>query len=430
MSSGVGRGASMRAWAKAPAVMIASVALVGLIAGCSRLQGEVKIAPDTIRAASNAIIAVLDDAVKSAGGDLENQHLHLVVAFSTGHFPTDPARAAAARAIASDIVYRYLVRDDKVSAYAWEMELWEYSRSRENPIQIPEDAGREKVKLQDLWPVTARAESRPGHDTERAIVQIAGQLETETDAIILLLTNNAASVAPPGGSVIGENDPEYLSVLERWTRLPAVTRTGASMELTFAVIGPTGRADRTLDAVIVVPKQFAAQPLDPAPRSVRVSEEPGGPPVSPWLVVLLIAAAVAAGGYTAWRGIVNRPRREWLLTVNSTRFPVNAVAEGEEICAVAGVGYEGAGDRTVSVAEDTATPPKRLARLFRARGGVRVEGDFLRLARVDDLAVDDAWVIRYGSRHRMLLRGEYAKDLALPPRQVEVTLNISLTRLE
>src|SRR2546421_730733 len=96
---------------------------------------------ETVDRSASALQHAIEDAVQKAGGNLELQHLHLVLGFSTGHFPKDPLAAGAARRIASDLVQNLLIQDDRLSAYAWEFGLWSYPASGTNPVQVPVDAG-------------------------------------------------------------------------------------------------------------------------------------------------------------------------------------------------------------------------------------------------------------------------------------------------
>lgn len=74
-----------------------------------------------LAAEAERLSSAIAEAVTAAGGDLDRQHVHLVFAFSTGHFAKDPRMAEAARVVASDVAEQTVVNGDRLSAYAWEI---------------------------------------------------------------------------------------------------------------------------------------------------------------------------------------------------------------------------------------------------------------------------------------------------------------------
>lgn len=257
------------------------LALLLVFAACAlvtQTARQDKLDDASIADAARILESAIRSAVSQAGGDLEKQHVHLVLAFSTGHFNKDPLGAQAARQIAWLVVKDLLVAGDRVSVFAWEMNLWDHLQGKDNSLVLSGSDEKSKQPVQDLFPNTVQDGSQGGHDTERAIVEITRRLGDARDAVIVLITNDAQSVAPKGLQTIGADNPEYQQVLQTWQRLPQVNERGASVELAFTVQRGSGdKLRRRLDAVIVVSQPFLSGP--------KVGG--GGPPV-------LLFAAIAS----------------------------------------------------------------------------------------------------------------------------------------
>ncbi len=146
--------------------------LPGRILGQER--GETQLDVASIRQAAAKLKQSVTEAAQHGGGDLRNEHVSLVLAFSTGHFSRDPLRAQAAREVAH-LLLRDLpvVQDDKVSVFAFEMETWPFSTEAGKPYAIGADAVREAKAIYRQLPLTPRPGSAGGHDTERAITEVA-----------------------------------------------------------------------------------------------------------------------------------------------------------------------------------------------------------------------------------------------------------------
>jgi hypothetical protein len=209
--------------------------------------------------------------LRRSGGDPESQHIHLVLGFSTGHFPTDPLAAEAARQVAAALVKNLLVAGDRVSVYAWEMEIWEHPAMLQNPWIVYSDSQREKDHVVKLFPSACRADSRGGHDTERAIVQITERIGTPTNQVVVLLTNSARSVAASSHRPLGENAPQYVAVLQNWRRSGMTVGPGAFLDLPYTVLRSNGeRIARKMQVVILVPYRFRSSALEFGTRSERL----------------------------------------------------------------------------------------------------------------------------------------------------------------
>lgn len=289
-----------------------SVVLLGVLLLFGWTQGRVepKVDSESLDASAQQLIAAVDSAIRQSGGDPERNTIHWVFGFSTGHFASNPAAAMAARGIADRIVQERAVVGDRVSAFAWEMTLWDHRPNQPRSVVVEDDSSEAKQLLSDLWPLTPKRDSVGGHDTERAIVEIIDQIPSPQNSVLILFTQRAASVAGAGGArIIGQNHPDYLKVLQLWRRVESADASGASLTLNYRVITPSGEVlPRTMDVTLVVPKAFAAPALSQA-RSERLAQLRNAPvqntsiepaaPRSPWLWVGSIIGAIMLIGVAA-----------------------------------------------------------------------------------------------------------------------------------
>lgn len=341
--------------------------------------------------AADQLYTTAKQAVQNAGGNLEQQHAHWVFAFSTGHFSKDPAMAEAARAVAARVASEHLAAGDQVSAAAWEMTPWTYAGSAAGPFTVPADRTALNEKLQGLWPLSPKAASIGGHDTERAIAELTSQYGEEADAVLILLTNTAASVsATREQQPIGQNAPSYQKALNTWRREGAQSASGASVTLQFAV---QGKGPRTLDAVIVVPRAFSGAAL-PVARDMAVPAS-GGLPWWTWLLGVLallgIAALVirirnnqglpgAAATGPALASAMSKPTTSagsrkgvaLSLTLGGQSLPLAALAAGDEVCVLCGPGYPTSGGLPVIILRGADLPAERLATVTREKAGLKL----------------------------------------------------------
>ena len=212
---------------------------------------------ESLDAGVNSLKTTLDREVKASGGDIEHQGIHLIIGFSTGNFEKDPLAASAARNVATNLVKQVCAGSDRLTSCAWERDVWD---------RKGQDSTLDKVgDPSSLWPLTSNPRNTVGgHDTENAIVEITRDLGNAKNTIILLLTNTAASAGQPG---IGATSPQYRAALEHWRRVAASTASGASLEIPYRVeLANKSIQTRTIEAVIVLPKQFAG-PSRPPPSS-------------------------------------------------------------------------------------------------------------------------------------------------------------------
>ncbi|WP_147363429.1 hypothetical protein [Deinococcus sp. RM] len=382
--------------------------------------------PSLLNDQAERLYREIDAAVKTAGGDLNSQHLHLAVAFSTGHFARDPRMAEAARVIASDLAQQHLVDGDQLSSYAWEQRLWPHAGEALNPLKITRDRAALQATFQNLWPRTAQAGSEGGHDTEAVITELAQRFEGQTDTVLVLLTNTAASSAGRAGErTIGENDPDYVSALTRWTRVRTNT-TGATLSLPF------GEGDRTLDAVILTPRSFSGAALS-RPRTELLTEQTDAPTSQPsqipWLPVLLAGAAAAAiaGLLLARRrgGAASRPSRREPLTLHvaGRAFPLKDSEDGDVICTVVGPSYPIPPSGAQYVTLGAGLPAIKFFTVTRSGSGLTVTPDLDVTVEGDAPAPIPA---DRDAEYTLTVKGRAPSKPNLPPRPYQTTLTLAL----
>lgn len=396
---------------------------------------------------SELLYTALGQAVTSAGGDLEKQHLHVVFAFSTGHFARDPVMAEAARVVASDLAANKLVNGDQVSAYAWEMEVWPHKGAALNPLKVGADRAALRASFQDLWPRSPQAGSVGGHDTEAAITQIAAAIQErdQADTVIVLLTNSAASAAGTREQrTIGENASAYQDTLTRWTRVKTSNTTGASVQLGIQ----PDRPDRTFDAVLVVPQAFKGAALD-QPRSELLTEQvtaPGSTQTLPWWVWPLAALGIGAVTLLIIRALNNRsPATEraekaapapkasrsagrLALKIGDRTFDINSVSMGEAVCVVCGTGYPvGTTESRSLVLKAPELPALKLLTVIREKNGLKLQ------AESDAVLGGEAPALlpyKKDAEYRVRISGRAASRPGFPPRPYQTDLTLSLIPAE
>lgn len=414
----------------------ALLAATHLGAGHAQTQ-TVRIDPASAEHAADTLFQSIQAAVAQAGGDLERSRLQLAFGFSTGHFASDPGRAEAARAIATRLVTQHLVPGDAVRAYAWEMEVYPHASAHLNPYRVP-GATSERDDVNRLWPRSTRPGSDGGHDTERAAVEIAEDLPGATNAVIVLLTNTAFSVASSTQKPIGEGDARYQAFLKTFTRLPARNSSGASVPLTF--VEATSGRERTLDAVVFVPKTFQNAPLAGGTRSELLRGTPPPPPPPPrslWPLLIGALAVVALAALWWW---VRRPRvprdprprvgratgkGAWQVTVGGRSFTTD-VPHGETVVNVCGKGYPAAPGSARDVVLDTPDlPGDRILTITREKRGLSVRAE--NGATISNLP--DGNVLPLGTaEYRLRVSGRQARP-NLPPRPYAAEVKLAISPL-
>ena len=347
-------------------------------------QGKQELDRSSVAASADRLVQTVRQAITDAGGDLERQNADFVLAFSTGHYKTDPLGAQAARELATQFVNKVAVTGDRVSARAWELGLWPYRNDQGASIQIGTDAAGDKLRAADLWPTTPAVGSIGGHDTERAAVELAGQIQSSASTglnsagtVLILLTNSAASVGSAGAKLMGTNAPEYQTLLTRWNRVSG-TQDGATLSLPYVVRSPSGNLQGDMEAVVFVPKTFTAAALAAPTRSARL-KQPLAAPATPRggtsAVPLVLLGLLALGGLgfllsRVLRGGGGGGRST--LRIGDQTFSLSDAPPNRPFCCVAGPGY--VADDGVPVVPVQGFPPERVAELTRKGKEVQVRG--------------------------------------------------------
>ncbi|GGL18865.1 hypothetical protein [Deinococcus radiotolerans] len=365
------------------AVLIAAL----LLSASAEDVGKAELDRSSLNASAQRLEQVVTEAVTTAGGDLDRMQAHWVIAYSTGHYKSDPLGAQAARELATQFVERVAVRGDRVTARAWEMDLWEYRNPSGLTQVIGNDTQGDLGRITNLWPTTPAVGSVGGHDTERTATTLTTEFAKQADTVLILLTNTAASVGAPGARLLGTNAPEYQQVLSNWTRVGG-TQDGATLNLPYVVRAPSGDIQGQMQAVVFLPKTFTAAALTGGTRTeqhsgaqAKATPTGGGAGVNPAAVLagLLVLGGAAFG---AWKllGSGGGSGGRGGVRVGDTTFSVRDMPAGRPFCIIAGPGY--AAEDDTPVVPVAGLPAARIAEITRAGKDYRVRSvnDDIRLS--------------------------------------------------
>jgi hypothetical protein len=414
--------------------------------------GESALDFDSVARVAQDLETLIVEAVDRGGGDLEFSQAHWVFLFSTGHFPGEPIRAQAARETAVQLLRRLAVPGDLVSAFAFEMDLWEHGDGAGSPLELP--SGPQAFEsVARMFPLTAQSGSVGGHDTERALVEVANRVGAANGPIVIVFTNSAASITtdPAGRPLMGEDDAAYRSLLSTWSRAPAINRSGASYEATYEVTRSNGEiVTNTLDVVLLTPQVFVSAPttaaraalrqgfLEPAPVLVSpepapVAPEPEPAPTPrgfPWFLVALLM--VAGGGvlvYLLRTGKIRVGGSAKVVTVQGATLSLADVREGAVVGRVVPRGYQddpASSDRGPTVVHpDAPFGDEPLGRVMWTRGGLIWKDAAYQATRWLDQTVRSP--VALGGRGGSLeLEGVVRERPGMPPRTVRVRVEIEM----
>ncbi len=182
-------------------------------------------------------------------GDMNTGRYHIVLAFSTGHYGSDPLHAIAMRRIAFQILNNFCCPGDQVTAFGWEMNIWKNGET----IQL-KDSEIERKKFINSVPYTPMADSVGGHDTERAVVDIIRTLKERkipsSSTVVLLIANGASQlpvIVKPGISLLGENNIDLQNELNTEGYRPLIRQN---------FIAETRKGPREITITALFPKQL------------------------------------------------------------------------------------------------------------------------------------------------------------------------------
>jgi hypothetical protein len=188
------------------------------------------------------------------------------------------------------------------------MDVWNHLPGVSRTVVVQSKSPQDMELISKLLPRTPRRDTLGGHDTERAIVEITRVLGSVLDAVFVLFTPTAASVAAPNTKVLGQNHPDYQAVLGRWNRVQGgEAPPGASMQIQYRVIKPSSEiVNRTMDVVVLVPKEFISVSSIEAPQTVTATDTPT--PTrrtrSVFPLIVLIAAMLAISALFVARNLL------------------------------------------------------------------------------------------------------------------------------
>lgn len=410
---------------------------LALVLGCHSQQLlQPRVDGQSLEQAYASLSTTIAQVIHERGGNPQTQNIHWVFGFSTGHFAQDPTAAEVARYLATQLIADNTKVGDRVSVYAWEMEVWNHLADQDRTVEIRARSPDDDKRLYKLLPRTPRKDTVGGHDTERAIVEIVREISDARDAVILLFTPTAASIAPQGQKVWGQNHPKYQEVLKQWERLidPELSGAsrGASLQIRYQVIKTSGESvPRTLDVVIVVPRQFVAKTIShassqdhlspPLPDNQTGSESPAkredGWTISIILSVVFLSVIVLTL-------FLVKPWLFWKpLSVKINDTNIYTLSRGEGIILT--------GSSTTHIPEGwkrvllASAPAVEFGRVFREGAGivVKAENATMRIADIDY----DQYRLKAGDQVQVEFCGETVNEPGLPSRNWRLRVRIEVS---
>lgn len=235
-----------------------------------------------------AIDKWLKEQVGKSGGDWDHDRYRFYVGFATGHYSTDPVSAIAMRRLAFGLMNNSLAVGDRMSAVAFEMKESKIG----DEITLSADPST-RVQFVNAAPYAAMAESKGGHDIERALYETISAVppEERPSSIILLLNKDNASQAPKGenASLFGSDNPKLAAAIKLGGYRTPLERKVFQMQsgsntLTVAITAVFPGQLKSL------PGQFGEryptfpretwQPMQDAPTSAEKLPNPVAPPTA------------------------------------------------------------------------------------------------------------------------------------------------------
>lgn len=422
-------------------LMIRSVVLLSLsdsLAGAQTSDSKIKFDPQSINAAADELYSAVLAAVTEEGGQPQTEQLSLALAFSTGHFASDPGMAQAARAISSALVDRHLVQGDTVRAYAWEMNVWPHPGRDLNPFIVSESqpGSSAKADVNRLWPRSTQPDSKGGHDTEQTALTIGEELANASDTALILLTNTAYSVASSAQKPIGEGSEAYKAFAETYKRQPAIDSSGASVKLNFREL--TTDRERHIDAVIFVPTAYKAAAMTGADRDALLKAKTTESSPSPgmgWLWYLLALPIVGAVAYFIFRpkppvggGSPSQKtpvKGALAVDIEGTVVPLPA-PNGSPLLARLVRSGSAPADRTVILPETRL--PSVLATLELQKNSIEIKPERdVKLISINGKPVSKSVVALQAGTYRLEFKGQYREKESLPPKPFTHTVRLRIS---
>lgn len=424
---------------------LVALMVLALVAGAFAQvpTGESKLVSESVARVSDNLEAMIAAGVAENGGDLETQHVHWVFAFSTGHFSGEPLRAQAARETALELLRRFAVPGDTVSAYAFEMDLWSHPGISLNPITLQAGGAAGLDAAARAFPLTAQAGSVGGHDTERSLVSIGNQLSGAHDVVLVVFTNRAASVTTDqvARPLLGENSQPYRAFLAQMWRAPAANRSGASYEAVYDVQrSDGGTVQNTLDVVVAISRQFEGTPLatsraeakgefsvEPAATApAETATVPEARNTTSTIIWLVLVGGLLLGGYLLFRsGRVSPGMRDPNISVDGTIFSLPIGKDGL-VCRVVTKNYrddsDDAGANRTLYLSSVPVGQAVVGRLVTSKGKLYWHDADFSVASLNGTSVRAP--VALGNGGELVVKGEVRDRPGMPPRSMVATIHI------
>jgi hypothetical protein len=221
------------------------------------------------------VLQSVQKGCEESHGDPERQRYHFVFAFNTSHYGDDGIQGGMMRALVTDLAGKLLVPGDAYSIATWEKTLWGYR----GPVALQGQNEADLVAQLAPLPTAPQHDSQGGHDTEQAIVDILDKVrqaapDRESSTVVLMLVTDEHSLLPtdhrPTEKLLGSNAPQYQAALERFVRHPHV-----KVSYTIQPQDKKGETlTRSMDVVLLTPKQLTGEPIAGVTRSQWHQEHP------------------------------------------------------------------------------------------------------------------------------------------------------------
>ena len=356
---------------------------------------------------------------------MEHGRFHFVFAFNTSHFGEDAIQADVMRSVATSIAEKLMIQGDACSIASWDMSVWDYR----NPVTLRGSSEAEIAKEILPFPTAPRHDSHGGHDTERSIVDLVEKIKTGPnsgkDCIVVMLVNEEHSQMPEAPSaadkLIGSDAAPYQEALKLFTRLP---REVLNYQVKKGAIG-NELLQRKIDAVILLPKQLSANPLELGTRSLWHKEHLKNVGTSPLRSVLSMLVALIAIALLAFFAIKVLPMFTGGKRLSSVQIGERnlLITNDGQITRLVGPRFNGMqnGDTQIGK-EGDGTPPALLGKLELIKNKIVVatEGD-LQLSGLQGEGVR----MEFGAgEHELMLSGNVQMNPDLPPDRFKTPIRI------
>ncbi len=407
------REAVLTIW-KSYRVLVSILALTLLFIGTCLIRASAQ-SPVT-QLSADALIQRLRTVCSDAGSDMEHGRYHFVFAFNTSHFGEDAIQANVMRSVVTSVAEKLMIQGDACSIASWDMSVWDYR----NPITLRGSSEAEIATEILPLPTAPRHDSHGGHDTERSVVDLVEKLKTGPnsgrDCIVVMLVNEEHSQMPESPSatdkLIGSDAVSYQEALKLFNRFP---REVLTYQVKKGAIG-NQPLQRKIDAVILLPKQLSANPLELGTRSLWHKEHLKNVGTSPVRSALAILVALIALALLAFFALKVLPMFKGGKRISSVQIGERnlLLSNDGQITRLIGPRFGGMqnGDTQIGK-EGDGTPPALLGKLELIKNKIVVttEGDL----QLSGLQGEGVRMELGAGEHDLTLSGNVQTNPDLPP---------------